>query len=173
MCLVAIGCEGTSKTLLRQPTGDEQLVEYSIPMKLLFDDEFGGVGLSTPLSDSATDETQLLSRRALTAGDIVLCSIGTVTEGVIDQSTATSVEFQVPCRSLSGTTPIPFQKLSIPSTSYSYSVLRQSGTSLTGKSVVIFLRLFSENDQTTWHWHVEPAGTAILDMIQRLRGPLN
>jgi hypothetical protein len=174
ICLTAIGCEATNnRSASSQLAGDEQLVEYSIPMKRLFDDEFGGVGLGTPLSDSAADEAQLLSRRTLTAGNIFLCTVGTVTEGVIDESTATSVEFRTPCRSLSGSASVTFQKLAIPSGSYSYSILRQSGASLAGRSAIIFVRYFAENGQPTWHWHVEPANPAILGLVQRLRGPLN
>jgi len=174
MCVVIVtSCEAANKSVVGQLAGSDELVEYSIPMKRLFDDEFGGVGLATPLSDSATDASQLLSRRALTAGNIVLCAVDTVTEGFIDDSKATTVEFRVPCRSLSGSATSPFQKLSIPPNSYSYSILLQSGASLTGKSVIIFVRYFSEYGQTTRHWHIEPVGPGILEMVQRLRGPLN
>jgi hypothetical protein len=173
MCVIAIGCEATNKPVLGQTAGEDQLVEYSFLMKRLFDDEFGGSGLETPLNDSGANVAQLLDRRILAAANIALCSIGTVTEGLIDDSTATSVEFRRPCRSVSGSTSVPFQKLHIPSGSYSYSILRQSGASLTGKSVVIFFRYFSESGQRTRHWHIEPAGLAILELVQRLRGPLN
>ena len=173
MCIIATSCEAATRPGPNHLVSDEAAVPYSGLMQRLFDDEFGGIALGTPWNHSNAEESLFLSRRALSAGAVLLCSVGTVTEGSIDDSTATSVEFRGPGYFLSGVASAPCPKISIASNSYSYSILRQSGASLVGQSVVMFLRHFNENGQTTWHWHVEPDRPDIRGLIQQLRGPLN
>lgn len=75
---------------------EEVLVEYAGPMRKLFDDELGSVALANTWNDSAAEQSALLSKRVLSAGSILRCGVGTVTEGSIDQSVAAFVEFRSP-----------------------------------------------------------------------------
>ena len=173
-CLIsaaAIGCEAQIKTGPGPIVGDEVLVDYAGPMRKLFDNELGGVALANTWDDSLAEGNSLLSKRVLSAGSILRCSVGTVTEGSVDQSIAASVEFRSPGVSLLTENQEQCPKIIIASSSYSYSVLRQYGASLVGKTVVVFLHNFHENGGTSWHWHVEPDRPDIRDLVVRLRGP--
>ena len=96
MCIIATSCEAATRPGPNHLVSDEAAVPYSGLMQRLFDDEFGGIALGTPWNHSNAEERLFLSRRALSAGAVLLCSVGTVTEGSIDDSTATSVEFRGP-----------------------------------------------------------------------------
>jgi hypothetical protein len=141
-------------------------------MQRLFDDEFGGLALGTPWANSLAEENILLLKRSMSASSVFVCAIRTVTEGSIDDRTATTVEFQGPDTSQGGATTARCPKISIASNSYSYSILRQSGLSLVGKSVVMFIRNFNENGFLTWHWHAEPDRPNIRESILKFLGPL-
>ena len=172
-CLIlafAFGCEATARTDFGQTPNAEPLAEYSGLMRRLFDDEFGGLALGAPWNDSLAGQNALLSKRALASTSVVVCSVGTVTEGSVGENVAALVELRSPGRSLivGGLDECP--KIAVLTTSFSYSILRQSGASLVGKSVVIFVRHFHENGETTWHWHAEPDRPDVRDTIQRMRG---
>ena len=175
ICVLAIGCEATTSTPMGtgQLASNEALIEYAGLMRRLFDDEFGGIALGSAWNDSLAEQNALLSKRIMSAGSILRCVVGTVTEGSIDHATATSVEFRTSGVSLLKNSQAGCPRIAIASTSYSYSVLRQSGMPLVGKSVVIFFRNFNENGATSWHWHVEPDRPEIRDLVGRLRGPIN
>jgi hypothetical protein len=171
ICALAIGCEATVRTDPGQHGNDEPLVGYSGLLRKLFDDEFGAVALGTTWNDSLAEQNSLLAKRILGANSILRCTVGTVTEGSIDKTMATSLEFRNPGVSLLDGKPRQCEKMSITSSSYSYSILRQSGTSLVGKSVVVFLRDFYDNGGPNRHWHIEPDRPEIRDLVGRLRGP--
>ena len=170
---LATGCEAAMSAGPGPLASDEALVEYVGLMRKLFDDELGGVALGNTWNDSPAEQNALLSKRVLSSGSILRCAVETVTEGSIDQSTAAALEFRNVGISLVSGAREQCPKISIASSSYSYSILRQSGASLVGKSVVVFLRYFHENGGTSWHWHVEPDRPDIRDLISKLRGPTN
>lgn len=175
-CLIwalATGCQASMSAGAGPLTNDEALVDYSGLMRRLFDDELGGVALGNAWNDSPAEQKALLSKRVLAAGSILRCAVGTLTEGSIDQSTAATVEFRALGVSLVNGGREPCPKISIASSSYSYAILRQSGASLVGKTVVVFLRYFHENGGTSWHWHVEPDRPDVRELIWKLKGPIN
>ncbi len=173
-CLIyalATSCEATTRTEPGQYANDEPLVGYSGLLRKLFDDEFGAVALGTTWNDSLAEQNSILAKRVLAANSILRCTVGTVTEGSIDETMATTLEFRNPGVSLLDGNPRKCEKIPINASSYSYSILRQSGTSLVGKSVVVFLRNFYDNGGPNRHWHIEPDRPEIRDLVGRLRGP--
>jgi len=167
---LAAGCEATSQTQAGRASSAEPLAAYAGNMRRLFDDEFGGLALGTPWNDSLADQNALLSKRALSASSILVCTVGTVTEGSGGDNIAALLELRSPGQSLIVADSNECPKIPVAATSFSYSILRQSGASLVGKSVVIFVRNFHENGGTTWHWHVEPDRPDVRATIQRMRG---
>ena len=173
VCVVGftlVGCQITPRTEPGQLADFGVLPDYSGMMKRLFDDEFGGLALGTPWNDSLAEQNALTSKRAMAAQRISICSVGTVTEGSIEQNLAAAVEFRSPGLSLVGSGQGECPTIRVPAASFSYSILRQSGSSLVGKSVVIFIRDFNEGGATNWHWHVEPDRPDIRTTVLRFRG---
>jgi hypothetical protein len=168
--VAALGCQATTYVGSGQPVDPEPLPNYTGAMKRLFDDEFGGQALGTPWNDSLAEQNALVSKRALSARKIWICSVDTVTEGSVGENLAAIVELRSPGLSLIGAGPGECPRLQVPVTSFSYSILRQSGASLVGKSVVIFVRDFNEGGKANWHWHIEPDRPDIRATVQRLRG---
>lgn len=168
--LTIIGCEASLRTDASQPIDLEPLPDYSGAMQRIFDDEFGGLTLGTSLSDLEAGTNGLLSKRILSAQKISVCSVDTVTEGSVGPNLAAIVDLRSPGLSLTSSGPGDCPKLQVAATSFSYSVLRQSGGSLVGKSVVIFVRDFKEDGNVRKHWHVEPDRPEIRASVQNLRG---
>jgi hypothetical protein len=167
---VISACQTTTRARPGQPFDSEPLPSYSGVMRNLFDDEFGGFALGMAWENSVASQSALTEKRALSARQIALCSVGTVTEGSNGQNLAAIVELKSPGKSLIGAAEVECPKLQVPGTSFSYSILRQTGGSLVGKSVVIFVRDFNDGGETSWHWHVEPDRPDIRATVRQLRG---
>ena len=100
MYIVAIGCEAAMGQETGRMANEEGLIPYVGLMQRLFDDEFGGLTLGTPWNNSMAEESLLLSKRAISAGSVLVCAVGTVTEGSIDGRMVATVEFRCPGISL-------------------------------------------------------------------------
>ncbi len=166
ICSLA-GCQAGSRVTPGRFTEMEPLGEYTAGMRRLFDDELGVLAMSSVPEVSATDPTSILYRRVLAANDIVICHVGTVTEGSAGESTYASIEFRGTGQSLARAAPIDCPPISVSAKSDSFLIIHQSNAAFVGKSIVIFIQQFNELGRPTLHWHAELDGPLIRDEVKR------
>lgn len=144
---------------------------YSGSWHRFFDDELGA-GDTDGLQVSEEAGSLRLANRALASSDMILCRIGTITEGASGDTRYARIEFSGNGQSLTRGAESACPSIAVGINSYSFSIIHQNGAALVGKSIVIFIKTFNEFGQTTLHWHAEFDRPNIRHEIQRVGAPI-
>jgi len=154
-------------------SADSTLPDYGAQMRILFDDELGGVSLEGGATPTTAESMKLLSRRILGASSVIACQIRTLTEGSAGDATYARLEFRGVGQSLSHGGRAECPTIAVSPQSYSFLLIRHSSKELIGRSIVLFLRYFNERGQETLHWHGEPDGPWIREEVKRIGSPIH
>jgi hypothetical protein len=171
--LVTASCDVRSMPNSQSTPEREQLGDYGAQMRVLFDDELGGVNLAGSLLPPTPESNKLLSRRILEANVVVACQIQTITEGSAGNTTYAKIEFRGAGQQLSYEGHEECPAISISAQTYSFLLIHHSSSALIGKSIVLFLRKFNEWGREALHWHGEPDGAQIRAEVKRIGSPLH
>lgn len=172
LALLAGGCQPTPSA--RDPSGPsgEQPIEYGAQMRMLFDDDLGGISLGAVAAPVTPEGAKLLARRILAADAIIACQIQTITEGSAGSANYARLEFRGAGLFLPQARHAECPVISVSSQSYSFLLIHDSSNALIGKSIVLFLRTFNESGRETLHWHGEPDGVRIREEVKRIGSPI-
>jgi hypothetical protein len=162
----AVGCG--AGTPARAIPEDQALPAYDSAARSLLDDGMAAqiFGLST--GDDAMRNNDVVRRTAASQA-VVVARVATITRNTTDNSLAYELVLSPFGAPLMGNWTEGPIYLEVSQKNPAFPLVDSTGTELTGRRVILFLRMYDQDGRATLHFHAEPDTPAMLKAVQNAR----